>query len=182
MSTKNFFSIFYLQNEFRAKIGFDITTSDKKKSELLNDFFKDYGKYPKLGVFAAGSSAFYYCGNTIDLLGLNNTKMAKAPKNKNGYKDHASFNKKIFFEQKPELINVRSEIYYFRKSYKPLDTIFFTKFEKITSQNIDSDRDFHDNYKNSIIVNQNKKLILKAYIDKKFLKLLLYNKNYKLLN
>lgn len=77
----------------------------RSNSEKLNDFFKTNKKLPSQGVLAAGGTAYGYNGETIDLLGLNNTKMAHADKIKDRSlpKNHASFNAAIFFELGPDL-------------------------------------------------------------------------------
>lgn len=82
-----------------------IAVSGRNKSEKLNHFFKANEKLPSQGVLVAGGKAFGYNGKTIDLLGLNNTKMAHADRIKDSSlpKNHASFNADIFFELSPDL-------------------------------------------------------------------------------
>ena len=77
----------------------------RNTSEKLNKFFVDHSKLPSQGVLSAGGTAFAYKGETIDLLGLNNTKMAHAKKvkDKSLLKNHASFNPDVFFELSPDI-------------------------------------------------------------------------------
>lgn len=60
-----------------------IAQNGRATSKKLNDFFSSLHKLPSQGVIGAGGSAYAYDGVTIDLLGINNTKMAQAKKNEN---------------------------------------------------------------------------------------------------
>jgi hypothetical protein len=59
---------------------------------------------PRWGVFAAGGTAFSYEGRVVDLLGLNNPAMAHSPGDRRGRKNHAAFDRAVFYEQAPELV------------------------------------------------------------------------------
>ena len=52
-----------------------------------------------------GAVNFYYDGVTIDLLGLNNPKMALADRSNNSskIKNHSAFETSVFLEQRPDL-------------------------------------------------------------------------------
>jgi hypothetical protein len=56
-------------------------------------------------VLTAGGQAYGYKGETIDLMGLNNVKMAHAEskKDKNLFKNHASFSFPVFLQLQPDL-------------------------------------------------------------------------------
>jgi hypothetical protein len=51
-----------------------------------------------------GGIKYTYEGVIVDLMGLNNVRMAHSPGSRKGYKNHAAFNKDVFFEQRPDLI------------------------------------------------------------------------------
>lgn len=88
------------------RMGFVIAKHDCRFGERLSHFFADLPNYPSHGVITAGGNAFCYQGPTIDLLGLNNVEMAHADriKMRNILKGHASFNKDVFYRQKPDLL------------------------------------------------------------------------------
>jgi hypothetical protein len=71
----------------------------------LNAFFSN-GIAPSQGVLTAGGTAYAYKGMTIDLLGLNNVRMAHAePVKKEGLmKNHASFVPAVFYELAPDIV------------------------------------------------------------------------------
>lgn len=84
-----------LEGEFRlAELG-------REDGLKFNKFFNDLKTLPTIGVDAAGGFAFSYGGEVIDLMGLNNVKMAHALKEKIGMKNHAAFDTTTFFEQLP---------------------------------------------------------------------------------
>lgn len=82
-----------------------IAESGRERSQRLNTFFENAETFPSQGVLIAGSHAYAYQGETIDLLGLNNVDMAHAETFKDNTlaKNHASFNADVFFKQKPDI-------------------------------------------------------------------------------
>jgi hypothetical protein len=120
---------------------------------FLNDFFYE-SDLPTISVIAAGM-AYKYKGETFDLMGLNNSKMAHSEHKIKGYKNHDGFNKRVFFEMRPDFIgqeiinnpvDFTIDIYNseFKKSFfnKALDEIWF-------------DKQFQENYKPVIINKKN---------------------------
>jgi hypothetical protein len=61
---------------------------------------------PSQGVLTAGGTAYAYNGATIDLLGLNNVRMAHATavKKEGLMKNHASFVPEVFYELAPDIV------------------------------------------------------------------------------
>jgi len=80
----------------------EVSRNGQELSNFLNDFF-DEQVLPKVSVVAAGM-AYKYKGNTFDLMGLNNTKMAHSGHRIHGFKNHDSFNKEVFFQERPDII------------------------------------------------------------------------------
>lgn len=85
---------------------FEIAMYGRILGQKLSAFFSGMPRYPSQGVLWAGALAYSYEGPTIDLLGLNNVAMAHADKVKTRglIKNHASFNKDVFFAQKPDIM------------------------------------------------------------------------------
>lgn len=105
----DFFRI-YVQGHKLIKMEWTIAEVGKAQAQTLNEFFNKVKPLPSTGVSAAGAQGLYYKGKTIDLLGLNNVEMAHASKYKNAgaLKNHASFNKNIFYKQHPDLFLIGS--------------------------------------------------------------------------
>lgn len=82
-----------------------IAIEGREQSEQLNVFFSN-GIQPSQGVLTAGGTAFTYKGKTIDLLGLNNVRMAHAEsvKKEGLMKNHASFVPAVFYELAPDIV------------------------------------------------------------------------------
>lgn len=59
---------------------------------------------PSVGVVTAGGVKRTYNGTVIDLMGLNDTRMAHAPGDRIGVKNHAAFNPQVFFEHSPDML------------------------------------------------------------------------------
>jgi arabinofuranosyltransferase len=134
---------------YPLKNEWDIALRGRKASHELNTFFKSHNKLPSQGVFVAGGTAYSYNGETIDLLGLNNTKMAHstAEKDKTLPKNHASFNKDVFYTQNPDIFwHLNCGIFPFNK---PIDTLMYIDTNRFISKvykNIHFDDKFKENY------------------------------------
>jgi arabinofuranosyltransferase len=86
---------------------FDIATYGRETGIRLNQLFAGSKEAPSVGTYLAGGLAYTYNGETIDLLGLNNTLMAHAPKNREGgYKNHDGFNKLAFYKLSPDILHI----------------------------------------------------------------------------
>ena len=96
--------IYAVKGETPLKHEWTIALEGRTQSEDLQIFFAN-STLPTQGVLVAGGTAYAYQGITIDLLGLNNTRMAHADKvkSKGLMKNHASFNKDVFYELKPDI-------------------------------------------------------------------------------
>lgn len=95
-----------LGNGSLIKHEFWIAYEGREHAQMLNTFFGDLQDLPSQGLITAGGYAYAYNGESIDLLGLNNTKMAHNSKQKNAHlpKNHASFNKEVFYQLAPDVV------------------------------------------------------------------------------
>lgn len=155
---------FYSKENLPSKIEWKIVKTNKQQAILLNDFFKDASSYPKLGVLAAGAMSYYYNGQSVDLLGLNNVEMAHAPKNLHGPKNHSSFNKKVFYKQAPDLLISNIDI---APNTTNNDYIKIGEWEGKLLDSVQKDSIFNTYYGNYIITNNNG-IVLKAYLKKEY--------------
>lgn len=85
---------------------FQLAYDDQQNGKDYNEFFAPLEKLPNLGVVAAGAIKLTYNGDVNDLLGLNNVEMAHANPIKVGVKNHAAFEKEVFYAQQPEVMNL----------------------------------------------------------------------------
>lgn len=82
---------------------FRIAEIGRQTGQFLNRLFET-ARRPAVGEVVVGGIKYTYEGVIVDLMGLNNARMAHSPGSRKGYKNHAAFNKDVFFEQRPDLI------------------------------------------------------------------------------
>lgn len=130
-----YFSTFEL-SQFIAKHEYTIASVGRLKANLINNAFTK--AIPSVGTMAVGGLGYAYKGDVIDLMGLNNTSMAHASSTRKGIKNHAAFDKSMFYNLSPDLIiNIlapcinSTTLYteYFNKALKNI--LFDAKFKKI---------------------------------------------------
>jgi arabinofuranosyltransferase len=82
---------------------FRIAESQRKLGETLNKL----PELPSIGVVAAGGISRTYKGHIYDMMGLNWIEMAHANRkhNKPVAKNHAAFNKEVFFKYMPKIVS-----------------------------------------------------------------------------
>jgi len=139
----------------------------------LSHFFSESNHYPRYGLFAAGGMAYNYKGIAIDLLGLNNVIMAHAKKvkNSNSLKNHASFNKAVFYQLQPELMHLWTSFVEDKNTFVPteLSPTADEHFEAKIFSKIHKDRTFQKLYRPVYITQKSTGEILHTYIHKDFL-------------
>ena len=133
----------------------------------LSDFFIDESTLPSQGVLVAGGTAYTYKGKTIDLMGLNNTVMAHADKikDKKLLKNHASFNKKVFYQLQPDLFWISGGI----SDSVDYSLLHIGEFASKAFKQIDVDDSFKKEYSPCIIQKTGIKHKLHIYARHSFL-------------
>jgi arabinofuranosyltransferase len=90
---------------------FGIAEQGRHVGEALNEILAEVRPRPRIGLVMSGGSGFAYDGFSYDLLGLNNVAMAHATRDRAGYKkNHAAFNKNVFFQQAPDILLVNQNL------------------------------------------------------------------------
>lgn len=138
----------------------------------MSRFFEGENPLPVWGVVCAGGIAYRYEGKTLDLLGLNNVAMAHASpvKPTDRPKNHASFDKEVFYAQQPDIM--------FPTLFLDNDTILPAPFEQSdTFQNdffaralghIHEDARFKSLYVPVVVTSERKGDRLYAYFRRQF--------------
>jgi hypothetical protein len=83
---------------------FAIAENGRRDGTFIANLFSNQSCLPKIGVITAGGIKYTYPGEVIDLMGLNNIMMAHFPGDRKGVKNHAAFEKPVFFKLKPEIV------------------------------------------------------------------------------
>jgi hypothetical protein len=96
------------ESKVGTRIFHDFVVAQRGRSvaERLNRTFIDQGYTPSTGIIAAGGYGYVYKGNTVDLMGLNNTLMAHASKQKVGTPGHAAFDLNGFWKLQPDMVGL----------------------------------------------------------------------------
>jgi len=159
---------------------FDLAELGREEGQNMNQFFAPMKNLPSVGVSAAGGFAYGYKGHTNDLMGLNNVAMAHAKGKTPGIKNHESFDKKVFYEQSPEIFHGYKRLSKFVDSFN--DTALYENTKKYEGsfaarlyKDMLKDQKFRDVYKPVIIADPRSKLFLKTYCHVEYLKQLQKN-------
>lgn len=165
----------FLTKESPLKTEWDLAKKGRENSIKLNQFFSDIQKLPSQGVIPAGGMAYTYYGKTIDLLGLNNVAMAHSPKSliKDLPKNHASFNKAIFYQLNPDVVWLSKGFSY--DSFNDKKFYIHPLAAKIV-QYIFLDKKFNNEYIAVVIYRKKTRECLSIFASKVFLKKI--NENY----
>ena len=83
---------------------FEIAATEQNNGQILSRIFSDQREIPVLGVISAGGISRTYPGRIVDLMGLNNTKIAHYPGNRFGMKNLAAFEPELFREMDVDLM------------------------------------------------------------------------------
>jgi arabinofuranosyltransferase len=92
-----------------VQLEFRLATRARAIGENLNRTFAETG-LPSVGVVVAGGVGLTYEGEVIDLMGLNLVEMAHEPGSRVGIKNHAAFNKNVFWRLQPDIMLPQTEL------------------------------------------------------------------------
>ena len=81
---------------------FQIAEDGRRLGVALNHLFPSAP--PRVGVKAAGGVQYTYHGPIFDLFGLNDVRMGHSPGERRGRKNHAAFDKNIFWSVEPAIV------------------------------------------------------------------------------
>jgi arabinofuranosyltransferase len=92
--------------DYRAVLGyeFDIASAGRARGTEANALFHTLHPHPSIGTITVGGLKYAYEGDVIDLMGLNNTRMAHNGGSRVGLRSHAAFEKQTFYELNPRLV------------------------------------------------------------------------------
>jgi arabinofuranosyltransferase len=135
---------------------FSLAAKGRATALALNQCSSQTGK-PSAAVIAVGGFALFYEGKTVDLMGLNDVRMGHSKGDRKGIRDHAAFNKDVFYEEQPDLL--LPEIVADREAAIRLNTGFLdpTSFENRAMKNIFTEPRFQNEYVGAMVNNKKDK-------------------------
>lgn len=83
---------------------FSIVETGRNNGTILSSMFRNHSDKPVLGVISAGGISRTYQGIIVDLMGMNNTKIAHYPGNRFGITNLAAFEPELFRELDVDLM------------------------------------------------------------------------------
>lgn len=92
-----------LKSPAKTQMNFEFLLA-RQDRELAAHLNKTFSIKPSVGKIAIGGFGLIYEGETVDLMGLNNIAMGHSPGDRKGIKNHAAFNKDIFYTLKPDVL------------------------------------------------------------------------------
>ncbi|MES2881048.1 MAG: hypothetical protein V4676_02790, partial [Bacteroidota bacterium] len=162
-----FETIYELKNVAKTTIlhEFTLAANGRKLANEMNDFWP--AAKPSIGIITVGGFGFEYIGATIDLMGLNNIEMGHSAGDRKGLKNHAAFNKDVFYNMNPDLLlpHTVSNETVAKKRLAEMQGPF--NFENIAMKNIFNDTTFKQKYTPVCIAKNNKQVF--AFASNQFL-------------
>ena len=92
--------------DYRAVLGyeFDIAANGRHRGKQANVLFEALQSRPSIGTITVGGLKYAYEGDVVDLMGLNNTRIAHNGGSRVGLRSHAAFEKRTFYELRPTMV------------------------------------------------------------------------------
>ena len=162
-------SLFNLKTAPRTQLNYEFYLANQGRETAL-EFNNVWSKNPpSVGMIAVGGFALKYKGETVDLMGLNNTLMGHSKGQRVGIKNHAAFNKDVFYQLQPDLLLPR-------RLAKPEDAFVSYveyqnpyNFENQAMKNIFNDSIFKQTYQPVLIQTNNIARPFFAFASSRFL-------------
>jgi arabinofuranosyltransferase len=147
-------TLYSLKNFTKRQLNFEfqLAAEGRTLAAELNHFWPSSS--PSVGIITVGGFGYAYAGATIDLMGLNNTLMGHSPGERMGIKNHAAFNKEIFYRLQPELLLPRTIEGEKEALLQYVDLLNLNNFENRAMKNIFNDTAFQNQYKPVLVTNK----------------------------
>ena len=88
---------------------FEIAARGRETGRTMAALFAGDEHLPSVATITVGGMKYAYPGEVADLMGLNNTRMAHNGGARVGYRSHAAFEKRTFFELRPTMLVPHSQ-------------------------------------------------------------------------
>jgi arabinofuranosyltransferase len=147
---------------------FSLASKGKTNAQELNHCWEQTGK-PSAAVIAVGGFALFYEGKTVDLMGLNDVRMGHSPGDRKGIRDHAAFNKDVFYEEQPDIL--LPEIVADQEAASRLHKGLLdpTSFENRAMKNIFGEPRFQNEYVGAMLTNKKDRKNIFFFCNTRFL-------------
>jgi len=161
-----------LKNPAKTQLNFEFLLAHQGRdlAEKLNETFPS-GK-PSIGMIAVGGFGLKYEGTTVDLMGLNNILMGHSAGDRKGIKNHAAFDKDVFYKLKPDILLPESVDSLKEATIKYFNLLDKDNFDNQAMKNIFNDDTFQKLYSPVFITDKKKNTGYFAFAGVDFMKFL----------
>jgi hypothetical protein len=147
-------SLLELKRVIKTQIDYEfyLAKEGRQVADHLNHFWD--GHKPSVGVIAVGGFSLVYQGETVDLMGLNNTLMGHSKGERIGIKNHAAFNKDVFYQLNPDILLPQPVRDFEDARVRYVELLGQYNFNNIAMKNIFIDSSFRAQYFPIYMTNQ----------------------------
>ena len=161
-----------LKNPAKTQLNFEFLLA-KQGRDLAGKFNESLpSKKPSVGMIAVGGFGLKYKGETVDLMGLNNILMGHSSGDRKGIKNHAAFNKDVFYKLRPDILLPESTDGFKEATIKYFNLLDVNNFDNQAMKNIFNDGEFRNLYSPVFIFDKKNKTGFFAFSDTKFISFL----------
>ncbi|MEP6683782.1 MAG: hypothetical protein ABJA35_11000 [Parafilimonas sp.] len=166
-----------LKNPVKTQLNFEflLARQGRDMAEELNTAFAV--NKPSVGIIAAGGFGFKYQGTTIDLMGLNNILMGHSAGDRKGIKNHAAFNKGVFYKLYANILLPSNTASFKEAGIKYYNLLDENNFDNQAMKNIFNDESFKKVYSPVYILDKTNNRGIFIFADINFIELEKDNKN-----
>jgi len=172
-------TMYNVKNGPKTQLNFEFALAGEGReiARTMNAYWP--GSKPATGIIAVGGFALKYEGATIDLMGLNNTIMGHSPGDRIGIKNHAAFNKDVFYQLHADLVlpKLMNDTAQARLFFADLHSSY--NFENEAMKNIFNDAAFIEAY-HPVLMRQGDGPLLFAFASSAFLQRMQQEDNLKI--
>ena len=166
-----------LKNPVKTQLNFEflLAREGRAMAEELNNTFTV--NKPSVGMITVGGFGLKYEGNTVDLMGLNNILMGHSAGDRKGIKNHAAFNKDVFYKLNPDILLPSNAADFKEAGIQYYNMLSENNFDNQAMKNIFNDEGFKKLYSPVFILNKTNRRGIFVFADANFIELEKSNQN-----
>jgi hypothetical protein len=157
-----------LRNPPKTQLNFEfqLARDGREMADKLNEALPSK---PSVGMIAVGGFGLIYQGNTVDLMGLNNILMGHSPGDRKGIKNHAAFNKDVFYKLSPVILLPASVNNLKEAAIHYSDLLDINNFDNQAMKNVFNDDHFKKLYSPAFIFDKKNNSGFFAFVNVNFI-------------
>ncbi|MEO8713268.1 MAG: hypothetical protein ABI405_14145 [Parafilimonas sp.] len=166
-----------LKNPVKTQLNYEFILAKEGRdlaAELNNAFSENK---PSAGMIAVGGFGLIYQGTTVDMMGLNNILMGHSEGDRKGIKNHAAFNKDVFYILNPGILLPENADDFKLASIQYANLLDINNFDNEAMKNIFNDDAFQKTYPPVFIFDKKNNAGFFAFVNISYMNTLRNNVN-----